>query len=117
MTRILTIGLAALLICAAGASAQEKQKGGQATRSVQGEVTSPESQPVVGAVVFLKNTKTLQVTSFITKEGGLYAFHGLNPNVDYELRAESNGLSSATRPLSSFDSRTQAVINLKLNKK
>ena len=117
MGRILALVLAALLLCAPGAMSQDKKKGGPATRTVQGEVSSPEGQPVVGAVVFLKNLKTLQVISFITKDGGVYTFRGLNPNIDYELRAESNGLSSPSRTLSSFDTRTQAVINLKLNKK
>ena len=86
-------------------------------RSVQGVVTSATDQPVVGAVVQLKNTKTLTIRSFITKEHGSYYFHGLSPDIDYELRADYQGASSDTKTLSSFDSRKQATINLKLNKK
>jgi Carboxypeptidase regulatory-like domain len=84
---------------------------------VQGAVTSADDQAVVGAVVQLKNTKTLQIRSFITKENGTYYFHGLSPDVDYELKADSQGVSSGTKTLSSFDSRKQATINLKLNPK
>ncbi len=117
MSRILAVVLAAVLMCSAVAVAQEKDKAGRPTRSVEGAVTSPDGQTVVGAVVFLKNMKTLQVMSFITKEGGVYTFRGLNPEIDYELRAESHGISSPTHNLSSFDTRKRAVVNLKLEKK
>jgi hypothetical protein len=81
-------------------------------------VQSPEGAGVKQAVVYLKNTKTLQVNSFITKDDGTYSFHELNPDIDYELKAEANGLSSPARTLSSFDTRKEAVIDLKLvNKK
>ncbi len=78
---------------------------------------APDDKPEVGAVVFLKNMKNLQVRSFITKDGGTYSFQGLNPDIDYELRAESKGMASSAKTLSSFDSRKQAVVNLKLNRK
>jgi hypothetical protein len=68
---------------------------------------------VNGAVVYIKNAKTLQIRSFITKNEGTYYFHSLSPDVDYELHAESNGATSPHKTLSSFDSRKQATINLK----
>jgi hypothetical protein len=67
--------------------------------------------------VQLKNIKTLQIRSFITKEGGAYYFQGLSPDVDYELKADYQGESSGTKTLSSFDSKKLSYINLKLNKK
>ena len=88
-----------------------------ATRSVQGSVTNPDDSAVVGAVVQLKNMKTLQIRSFITLEDGTYRFYELSPDVDYELRADFRGATSGAKTLSSFDSRKKAVINLKLNKK
>lgn len=86
-------------------------------RSVQGTVTDSGDKPVDGAVVQLKDTKTLQVRSFITKTDGLYHFHGLNPNVDYELKGDYQGASSSSKTLSSFDSKKQAVVNLKVDSK
>jgi hypothetical protein len=68
-------------------------------------------------VVQLKNTKTLQIFSFITRDHGAYYFHGLSRDVDYELRADFDGASSGTRTLSSFDTRKQPVVNLKLEPK
>ncbi len=94
--------------------AQEKKKGGDATRSVSGQVVSAEGTGVGGAVVYLKNVKTVAVRSFITKADGTYYFHELSPDLDYELRAESKGASSPVKTLSAFDTRKQAVINLKL---
>lgn len=104
------IAVAAVVLCAAAAFAQN-------TRSVQGVVTSADDNAVDGAIVQLKNTKTLQIRSFITKDGGSYNFQGLNSDIDYELKADHQGASSPVKTLSSFDSRKKAVINLKLNRK
>jgi len=95
------------------------KKGDEATRNVQGAVTNSDESPAVGAVVQLENTKTLQVRSFITKEDGIFHFYELSSDVDYKLKAEDkkSGASSDTKTLSSFDSRKQAIINLKLNPK
>jgi len=118
MRRVTALAAAVLLICAAGSFAQEKKKKGEeTTRSVTGAVTAADDAPVTGAVVQLKNTKTLQIRSFITKENGAYYFHELSPDVDYELKADYQGSSSPTKTLSSFDSRKNATINLKLNPK
>lgn len=98
------------------AFADKKDKNGEPAnqRSVQGSVTDNKDNPVSGAVVYIKNAKTLQIRSFITKDAGTYYFHSLSPDVDYELHAESNGVTSGNKTLSSFDSRKQATINLKL---
>ncbi len=107
----------ALLVgwASATAWAQRKPKEEETgVRSVEGVVTDPEGNLVEGAVVQLKNTKTLQVRSYITGRNGAYSFHGLSQNVDYELKAEHQGRSSDVRTLSVFDSRRRAVINLRL---
>jgi hypothetical protein len=120
MRRIAMFLLAALLLAASSSAfAQSKKKGEEPNRSVQGTVTSSADQAVPGAVVYLKNTKSLEIRSFVTKDDGTYYFQRLSPDVDYELRAElqSAGESSSTKTLSSFDSRKQATINLKLNPK
>jgi hypothetical protein len=118
MTRRLTgclAGFAILLVlgCVPAGFAQKNST----TRSVQGLVSNPDESAVPGAVVQLKNMKTLQVRSFITLEDGMYRFFELSPDVDYELKADFQGASSGSKTLSSFDSRKKAIINLKLNKK
>lgn len=117
-TLTLTVALAgAYYITLAPALAQSKKGEDQNVRSVQGSVSDADGNAVEGAVVQLKNTKTLQIRSFITKDHGAYFFHGLSPDVDYEVKADYQGAASGTRTLSSFDSRKQAVLDLKLNKK
>jgi len=107
-----------LLLAATGTLPGQSPKKGEDSRvrTVQGSVQDSAGNAVTGAIVQLKNTKTLQIRSFITKEQGEYFFNGLSPDVDFELRAEFNGASSGTKTLSSFDSRKQAVLNLKLDK-
>jgi Carboxypeptidase regulatory-like domain len=109
--------IAAVFALGAACLLAADKKGADANvRTVQGVVSDSKENAVDGAVVQLKNTKTLQIRSFITKEHGSYYFYGLSPDVDYELRAEYQGAASSTKTLSAFDSRKQAVINLKLNK-
>jgi hypothetical protein len=114
--RVLRVVLV-LLLSGASAFAAAKKGEDKNVRAVQGTVTDANDNSVDGAIVQLKDTKTLQIRSFITKDKGAYYFHGLSPDIDYELRADYNGTSSSTKTLSSFDSRKQAIINLQLAKK
>ncbi len=115
---LIAVGLLLVPALTLVVTAQDNKKGeNRNTRSVQGTVMDTENNPVDGAVVQLKDTKSLQVRSFITKTDGTYHFHGLNPNVDYELRADYQGFSSDTRTLSNFSSEKVANINLAIKTK
>jgi Carboxypeptidase regulatory-like domain len=85
-------------------------------RTVRGEVLDKAENPVASAIVYLKNVRTLAVKTYISDKSGEYRFSGLDPNVDYEVRAERDNLASNTRTISSFDSRKDIVISLKLDK-
>ena len=116
MKTALALALAAVVMLAAGpASAQDKKKGSDQTRTVQGVVTGPDDKAVEGAIVQLKNTKTLQIRSFLTQQDGAYVFRGLSPDVDYEIAARTTDAASGTRTLSSYDNRKEAVMNLRVN--
>ena len=117
--RMLLAGILALCTVALGTSAAQNKKTKEdlKTRIVQGTVTDADGNSLNGAVVQLKDTKTLQVRSFFTQQDGGYHFAGLSMNVDYELKAEKDGASSASKALSVFDSRRPAIINLKLDRK
>lgn len=103
--------LAAIALCAP-AYAQKTED--ERTRSVKGIVTDPAENPIENAVVQLKNTKTLQVKSFFTNPKGEYYFHGLDPNVDYEVLARHNGVNSKTRTVSTFDNRSELIYNFEI---
>jgi hypothetical protein len=85
-------------------------------RTVRGAILDKAENPVVSAVVYLKNVRTLAVRTYISDRSGEYRFSGLDPNVDYEVHAETENMTSNTRTVSSFDSRKDIVISLKLDK-
>jgi carboxypeptidase family protein len=86
------------------------------TRSVQGVVTDASGKPVAGAVVQLKDTKSLQIRSYITEADGSYHFAGLSTNVEYELEAKKDAVTSAKKTLTVFNTKKAAIVNLKLKK-
>lgn len=107
--------LSLTLICPLPAQ-KKKDKDESSTRTLQGLVTGKDGNPASGAVVQLKDLRTLQIRSFITKDDGAYFFSGLKVDDDYQVKANWNGLASDSRRLSVFDSRKTATINLKLEK-
>ena len=111
--------LAMVLALALGASAQDdkKSKKEQLTlRNLQGTVTDKEDKPVVGAVVQLKDVRTLQMRSYISKENGEYHFSSLKVDDDYEVEARNNDMTSGPKKISIFDNRKIVIQNLKTDK-
>ncbi|HEY7405641.1 MAG TPA: carboxypeptidase-like regulatory domain-containing protein [Candidatus Angelobacter sp.] len=84
------------------------------SRTIVGHVMSRQDQPVQKAIVYLKNTKTLAIKTYISEADGSYRFSGLTSNVDYEVYAEHEGARSDTKTVSSFDSRKQVNITLRI---
>jgi hypothetical protein len=115
--RLAGLSVIVLLLSTASLLVAKKKNPEDSLRTVEGTVTDANDNPLDGTVVQLKNTKTLQIRSFVTQQHGAYYFHGLSPDVDYEVHAEYQGISSPTKTVSSFDSRKEVVINLKLPKK
>ena len=106
--------MATLLLCAA-LPAQKKNQD-LTTRDLEGVVTDGTGQPAAKAVVQLKNTKSLQIRSFITAEDGKYHFAGLGSEVEYQVKAEREGVTTSWKTLSVFNTKKTAVINLKLKR-
>jgi hypothetical protein len=113
--RLFCTGLAFALL-ASMAAAQDAKHEAQ-LRTVHGIVMDKAESPISSGVVFLKNTRTNAVRSYISDEQGNYRFSGLDPNADYEIHAEKDGAKSPTRTVSSFDSKKDIVVNLKIENK
>jgi Carboxypeptidase regulatory-like domain len=92
------------------------QDRGPAQRVVQGKVVDAGNAPIKGAVVYLKDERSLGVKSFFSDDQGGYRFGQLSPNTDYEIWAENNGKKSAVKTISSFDSKSLFTIILKIEK-
>jgi len=84
------------------------------TRTIQGVVKDAADNPVAGAIVQLKNTKSSKVVDFITKDDGKYAFHDLSLDIEYDLLAKRGDITSPVKKASPYDSRHQVTLNFKL---
>ncbi|HEX6495212.1 MAG TPA: carboxypeptidase-like regulatory domain-containing protein [Acidobacteriaceae bacterium] len=83
-----------------------------AQRVVQGKVELSSGGMAKGAIVYLKNGKTLEVRTYISSEDGSYRFGQLNSDADYTVWAEYQGRKSKEKTVSSFD--TKKVFNIPL---
>jgi len=112
--RTIIVVTCAVLLAAAALSAADHS--GPQTRELTGIVLLKSTEaPIANAIVYLKNPKTLDIKTYITAEDGQYRFPALAMNADYEIHAERNGKRSETKTLSSFDSRRQASIALRID--
>jgi Carboxypeptidase regulatory-like domain len=112
--RFILVGIVMVWLAAVGSSATAFKDPEDHTRSLMGRVFSRQDQPLQKAIVYLKNTKSLVVKTYITDPDGGFRFSGLSPNVDYEVYAEHNGARSDTKTLSAFDTRRQVNITLRV---
>ena len=117
--RMIALALATVVLAGVAAAFQwttdkKSKPRDRSHRDLIGMVTLPDDGPAVGAVVKLKNLRSLEVKSFITQADGKYSFQNLNSNMDYEVRADFKDMTSGPRKLLVYDTRLDPVINLKL---
>jgi|SRR5271157_3395730 len=85
------------------------------SRTLTGWVLDKGDKPVPEAIVYLKNTKTLAIKTYISQHDGTYRFPELSLNADYEIYAQKHGDKSKTKTLSQFDDREKPNINLQID--
>jgi hypothetical protein len=95
-----------------GPLAAQAQNLGQ--RVVMGAVTDASSAPVAGATIFLKDLKSKSIRSYTSTANGRFRFVQVNMAEDHELWAEKDGRKSAVKTVSSWDTRKQFEVELKL---
>ena len=87
------------------------------TRLLTGKVLDGSDNPLPNAVVYLTNTHTRSIKTYIVGPDGAYRFPALQPSLDYEVYAQYDNRKSGTKTVSQFDDRTQVYISLKINTK
>jgi hypothetical protein len=83
-------------------------------RVVMGAVVEVDSAPVAGATVFLKDLKSKSIRSYTTDEKGRFRFAQVNRSQDYDLWAEKSGKKTAVKTVSSWDTRPEFEVELKM---
>ena len=101
---VLAVGSNHSLIAPSSAEAQNL-----GMRTVSGAVLDEDSNPVVGATVFLKNQKTKAIRSYTSTDKGHFYFAQVNMAEDFDLWAEKSGKKSQTKTVSSWDSRKDFI--------
>jgi Carboxypeptidase regulatory-like domain len=84
-------------------------------RVVQGKVELGSGGMAKGAIVYIKNAKTLEVRTYISTADGSFRFGQLKPDANYTVWAEYQGKKSKEKSISSFDTKKVFIIQLKID--
>jgi hypothetical protein len=84
-------------------------------RLLYGKVLDGNDNPLSDAVVYVTNTRTRAVKTYIVGKDGGYRFPALSTAVDYEVYAQFNNHKSDTKSVSQFDDRSQVYLVLKID--
>jgi len=112
--QILLVGALATAMFAAPSS-YAKTKDTTPGRLLTGKVLDKQDNPVTDAVVYVTDTRTRAVKTYIVGPDGTYRFPALATNVDYEIYAQSSGKTSDTKRMSQFDDRKVVDIILRID--
>jgi len=95
----------------AAADKKDKSEG----RLLLGKVLDPQDNPLPDSVVYLTNTRTRAVKTYIVGQDGTYRFPALSTAIDYEVYAQYKGHKSDTKSVSQFDDRPQVYLDLRID--
>lgn len=112
--KYVSLAAALVILVSVAAHAAPDNKDKQQGRLLYGKVLDQQDNPVAGAIVYLTNTRTHAVKTYIIGQDGTYRFPGLS-TVDYEVYAQYNGHKSDTKSVSQFDDRSQVYIDLRIS--
>lgn len=109
----LLIAMGAIAVRPAYASPDKKDK--SSGRLLFGKVLDSQDNPLSDAVVYLTNTRTRGVKTYIVSQDGTYRFPALSTAIDYEVYAQYKGRKSDTKSVSQFDDRSQVYLDLRID--
>src|SRR5208282_726437 len=108
---VVALGAVSSVAWATGFDKKDKTTG----RLLFGKVLDPQDNPLPDAVVYVTNTRTRAVKTYIVGPDGTYRFPALSNAVDYEVYAQYKGHKSDTKSVSQFDDRSQVYLDLKID--
>jgi hypothetical protein len=117
VVQAVAVGCALIVALGAVCSATPDKKEKTVGRLLLGKVLDPQDNPLPDAVVYLTNTRTRAVKTYIVGTDGGYRFPALSTAVDYEVYAQYKGHKSDTKSVSQFDDRSQVYLDLKVDTK
>lgn len=112
--KAVAVACALLLALGAVSSATPDKKDKSVGRLLFGKVLDPQDNPLPDAVVYVTNTRSRAVKTYIVGPDGSYRFPALSTAVDYEVYAQYKGRKSDTKAVSQFDERPQVYLDLKV---
>lgn len=115
--RAVLMCLLGLLLFASVPSLAKDKDNAAPGRLLTGKVLDRHDNPVPNAVVYVTDTRTRAVKTYIVGNEGTYRFPALAANVDYEVYAQLDGKSSDTKRVSQFDDRKLVNIVLRIDTK
>jgi hypothetical protein len=115
VSKVVIVACALLVALSAASSATPDKKDKAVGRLLFGKVLDPQDNPVPDAIVYVTNTRTRAVKTYIVGPDGTYRFPALSTAVDYEVYAQYEGHKSDTKSVSQFDDRSQVYLDLKVN--
>jgi hypothetical protein len=104
-----------LVVLGSTANAAPDKKEKTVGRLLSGKVLDHQDNPLPDAIVYLTNSRTRAVKTYIVGRDGTYRFPALSTAVDYEVYAQFNGHKSDTKSVSQFDDRSQIYIDLRID--
>jgi hypothetical protein len=81
-------------------------------KTLEGKVFGSDSAPLPNAIVYLEDSKTNNIRTFISTQDGSYRFGQISPDIDYTVWAKFKDATSPTKTISSYDSRRNVTIDL-----
>jgi hypothetical protein len=114
-TVVTLVTMSALLLAFASQAFAADKKDKPVGRLLYGKVLDHDDNPVPNAVVYVTNTRTRAVKTYIIGPDGTYRFPALNNSVDYEVYAQFNGKKSDAKSVSQFDDRSEVYLTLKID--
>ena len=104
--------IAALWMAFDSARLMAKRRKPPTSKTVVGQVLDPSGNGIIGAAVEMTDLTTGKTLAIYAGPKGHFTFTDLKLTEDYQFRAHYKGQSSEVRKVSSWDTRTNLVLNL-----